>query len=51
MRIAYLSLFALALLAAIRYNTTTEPTPQHTATVSGSSGELVCNPSCIIQQK
>jgi hypothetical protein len=51
MRIAYLSLFALALLGAIRYNTTAEPTPQHTSTVSGSSGELVCNTSCIIPPK
>lgn len=51
MKIAYLSLFALALLAAIRYNTTAEPTPQHTATLSGSSGELVCKSSCIIHQQ
>ena len=51
MRIAYLSFFALALLASIRYNTTAEPTLQHTATLSGSSGELVCNSSCIIHHQ
>ena len=51
MRILYLSLFALALVAAIRYNTSTEPTSQHTATVPGSSGELICKSSCTIQQQ
>jgi len=51
MKIAYLSLFVLALLAAIRYNTTAESTPQHTATLSGSSGELSCKTSCIISSK
>ena len=35
----------------IAYNLASEKTPQHTSTVSGSSGELKCNSSCVIDNK
>jgi hypothetical protein len=38
--------FAVGLLMS--YNLTPERTPQHTSTVSGSSGDLNCSSSCVV---
>jgi len=35
----------------ISYNITPEKTPHHTSTVSGSSGELKCTTSCVIEKQ
>lgn len=39
------------LTALIVYGIMPDKTPQHTSTVSGSSGELICTSSCIIKQQ
>jgi len=46
-----LLVFGFFLSLLISYNLSSEKTPQHTSTVSGSSGELICNSSCIVEQK
>ena len=38
------------LTALIVYGFMPDKTPQHTSTVSGSSGELICTSSCVIKQ-
>jgi len=48
----YVAIPALAFFftAIISYNLTPEKTPQHTSTVSGSSGKLKCSlTSCVIR--
>ena len=47
----YVAIPALAFFfsAIVSYNLTPEKTPQHTSTVSGSSGELICTSSCVIK--
>jgi len=50
----YVAIPALAFFfsAIVSYNLTPERTPQHTSTVSGSSGDLKCTlTSCIIKEK
>ena len=37
--------------AIVSYNLTPERTPQHTSTVSGTSGELKCTSSCVIKEQ
>ena len=34
----------------VSYNLTPERTPQHTSTVSGSSGDLNCTSSCVVKE-
>jgi len=48
----YVAIPALAFFftAIISYNLTPEKTPQHTSTVSGSSGDLVCTSSCKVKE-
>ena len=49
----YVAIPALAFFfsAIVSYNLTPEKTPQHTATVPGTSGELTCTSSCTINQQ
>jgi len=49
----YVAIPALAFFftAIISYNLKPEKTPQHTSTVSGSSGDLVCTSSCVVKEK
>ena len=49
----YVAIPALAFFfsAIISYNLTPERTPQHTSTVSGSSGELKCTTSCVVKEQ
>jgi len=44
----YVAIPALAFFvsAMVSYNLTPEKTPEHTSTVPGVSGDLVCNSSC-----
>jgi len=48
----YVAIPALAFFftAIVSYNLTPEKTPQHTSTVSGSSGDLVCTSSCKVKE-
>ncbi len=43
--------FGFVVGLAISYNLTPEKTPQHTSTVSGSSGDLICTSSCVVKEK
>jgi hypothetical protein len=47
----YVAIPALAffITAMVSYNLKPEKTPQHTSTVSGSSGELKCTSSCVVK--
>lgn len=49
----YIAIPALAFFfsAIVSYNLTPERTPQHTSTVSGTSGELKCTTSCVIKEQ
>ena len=49
----YVAIPALAFFvsAIVSYNLTPDKTPQHTSTVPGTSGELICNSSCVIKQQ
>ena len=49
----YVAIPALAFFisAIVSYNLTPERTPQHTSTVSGSSGELKCTTSCVVKEQ
>jgi hypothetical protein len=49
----YVAIPALAFFvsAIVSYNLTPEKTPNHTSTVSGSSGDLKCTTSCVIKEK
>ena len=50
----YVAIPALAFFfsAIISYNLTPERTPQHTSTVSGSSGDLKCSTSsCVVKDQ
>ena len=49
----YVGIPALAFFfsAIVSYNLTPEKTPQHTSTVVGTSGDLICTSSCVIKQK
>jgi hypothetical protein len=49
----YAGLVVLGLIVGflISYNLTPESTPNHTSTVSGSSGDLNCTTSCVIKEK
>ena len=49
----YVAIPALAFFfsAIISYNLTPERTPQHTSTVSGSSGDLKCTSSCVVKEQ
>lgn len=49
----YVAIPALAFFfsAIVSYNLTPDKTPQHTATVPGTSGELICTSSCVIKQQ
>ena len=40
----------IPLSAVIVYGFIPDKTPQHTSTVSGSSGDLICTTSCIIKE-
>ena len=44
-------LFGFVVGFFISYNLTPDKTPLHTSTVSGSSGELNCNTSCVVKEK
>jgi hypothetical protein len=43
--------FGLIVGLLISYNLTPEKTPQHTSTVSGSSGNLKCTTSCVTKEQ
>jgi hypothetical protein len=43
--------FGLIVGLLISYNLTPEKTPQHTSTISGSSGELNCSSSCVTKEQ
>jgi len=45
-----LPVFGFLVGSLISYNLTPERTPQHTSTVSGSSGELKCTSSCVVKE-
>jgi hypothetical protein len=47
----YVAIPALAFFisALVSHNFMLEKTPQHTSTVSGSSGELKCSSSCVVK--
>ena len=49
----YVAIPALAFFfsAIVSYNLTPEKTPQHTSTVSGSSGDLKCTSSCVVKEQ
>ena len=49
----YVAIPALAFFFSVivSYNLTPEKTPQHTSTVSGTSGDLICTSSCVIKQQ
>ena len=48
----YVAVPALAFFvsAIVSYNLTPERTPNHTSTVSGSSGDLKCTTSCVVKE-
>lgn len=48
----YATVFTVAFFvsAVVSYNVTPEKTPQHTSTVSGSSGDLKCTSSCVVKE-
>jgi len=48
----YVAIPALAFFftAIVSYNLKPEKTPQHTSTVVGSSGDLVCTSSCKVKE-
>jgi len=48
----YVAIPALAFFFStiVLYNLTPDKTPQHTSTVSGSSGELKCSSSCVVKE-
>jgi len=48
----YVAIPALAFFisAMVSYNLKPKKTPQHTSTVSGSSGDLVCTSSCKVKE-
>ena len=46
----FYSLIGVCIGGMVYYNLTPEKTPHHTSTVSGSSGELKCNTSCVIKE-
>jgi len=48
----FFSLIGVCVAGMIYGNVTTEKTPQHTSTVSGTSGDLKCSgSSCVIKEK
>jgi hypothetical protein len=46
-----LPVFGFIVGSLISYNLTPERTPQHTSTVSGTSGDLICTSSCTTKPK
>lgn len=49
----YVMIPALAFFisAIVFYNVTPDRTPQHTSTVSGTSGDLKCTTSCVVKEQ
>jgi hypothetical protein len=47
----FYSLVGVCIGGMVYYNLTPERTPQHTSTVSGSSGDLNCSSSCVVKEK
>ena len=49
----YVAIPALAFFISVivSYNLTPERTPQHTSTVSGSSGDLKSTSSCVVKEQ